>query len=151
MRNTKMFWGEWLAQPPPQTPPSSASSTLDLRCPFQMDWTPAVVRSASVSVTLCVVLNGCRASSGDDARTGEYHSTQRPAPRLLWRRRYRHHPTIHSIINIINIINSFSFSFISGAQCAGHSSRSTTEKHSIRQRRQSLQYFLDYQSGARFA
>jgi len=38
--NAKFFWGG--AQPPPQTQPPLA---LDLRRPFQVDWTPVLVKS----------------------------------------------------------------------------------------------------------
>ena len=41
----KIFWGG--AEPPPETPFLSANSALDLWCPFQMDWTPALVESVS--------------------------------------------------------------------------------------------------------
>ena len=40
IRNAKIFYGGGTAPSPDPTP-----SALDLRCPFEMDWTPALVKS----------------------------------------------------------------------------------------------------------
>jgi len=43
IRNAKIFQGGGTAPSPEPTP--SVPSALDLWCPFEMDWTPALVKS----------------------------------------------------------------------------------------------------------